>query len=59
MSKIYKHAILTVVMAQKMVQIPREEYERLKKLEELDYELIKQFSDSLDDLKKGKFKRLA
>ena len=41
------------------VTIPRIEYERLKKLEELDFELIRQFANSLEDLKKGKFKRLA
>ena len=37
----------------------RSEYERLKKIETLDFELIGQFASSLDDLKKGRFKRLA
>lgn len=41
------------------ITIPREEYVRLKKLEELDYDLIRQFSSSLDDLRQGRFKRLA
>jgi hypothetical protein len=41
------------------VTIPRAEYERLKKLEELDFDLIRQFSSSLEDLKHGRFKRLA
>jgi hypothetical protein len=41
------------------VTIPKEEYERLKKLEELDFDLISQFANSLDDLKQGRFKRLA
>jgi len=41
------------------VTIPKEEYERLKKLEQLDYDLIKQFASSLEDLKQGRFKRLA
>jgi len=43
----------------KTVKIPRKEYERLKKLEKLDIDLIKQFASSLEDLKKGRFKRLA
>ena len=43
----------------KAVTIPKKEYERLKKLEELDFDLIKQFASSLEDLKKGRFKRLA
>ena len=41
------------------VTIPREEYLKLKKLEQLDFNLIKQFSDSLDDLKQGRFKKLS
>lgn len=41
------------------VTIPKEEYERLKKLEQLDFDLIRQFASSLEDLKQGRFKRLA
>jgi len=41
------------------VTIPKQEYEHLKKLEELDFDLIRQFTQSLEDLKKGRFKRLA
>ena len=41
------------------VTIPREEYEHLKKLEELDFDLIRQFASSLEDLKQGNFKRIA
>lgn len=41
------------------VTIAKEEYQHLKKLEELDFELMRQFSQSLEDLKKGRFKRLA
>lgn len=41
------------------VTIPRSEYEHLKRLEELDFELITQFVGSLEDLKKGRFKKLA
>lgn len=41
------------------VTIPKKEYKRLKKLEELDFDLIRQFTSSLEDLRKGHFKRLA
>ena len=41
------------------VTITKTEYSRLKKLEELDFDLIRQFASSLEDLKKGRFKRLA
>ena len=43
----------------KTITIPEEEYERLKKLEEIDLDLIRQFASSLQDLKKGRFKKLA
>ena len=46
-------------MKQKTVIISKEEYERLKKLEKLDFDLIRQFVASLQDLKKGRFKILA
>ncbi len=41
------------------VTISRTEYERLKKLEEIDFDLIRQFASSLEDLKQGHFKKLA
>ncbi|HLD04441.1 MAG TPA: hypothetical protein VJG90_01865 [Candidatus Nanoarchaeia archaeon] len=41
------------------VTIAKSEYTRLKKLEQLDFDLIQQFARSLDDLKKGRFKALA
>lgn len=41
------------------ITIPKQEYEHLKKLEELDFDLIRQFTQSLEDLKKGRFKKLA
>jgi ABC-type dipeptide/oligopeptide/nickel transport system permease component len=41
------------------VTIPKEEYEELKKLKELDFDLIRQFASSLEDLKQGRFKKLA
>lgn len=46
-------------MATETITIPREEYEHLKTLEELDFNLIRQFTSSLHDLKQGRFKRLA
>ena len=46
-------------MAADNITIPRSEYERLKKLEKLDYDLIRQFATSLEDLKQGRFKRVA
>jgi len=42
-----------------LITIPKHEYQRLKKLEELDFDLIRQFANSLEDLRKGRFKRLA
>jgi hypothetical protein len=41
------------------ITIPKAEYERLKKLEQLDLDLIRQFASSLEDLRHGRFKRLA
>ena len=41
------------------ITIPRIEYERLKKLEAVDFDLVRQFASSLDDLKHGRFKKLA
>ena len=42
-----------------MITVPKLEYEKLKKLEQLDFDLIRQFASSLADLKAGRFKRLA
>ena len=41
------------------VTIPREEYERLKKLEKVDHELISQLVESLEDAKRGRIRRVA
>lgn len=46
-------------METETITIPVGEYQKLKKLEELDFDLIKQFANSLEDLKKGRFKKLA
>ena len=48
-----------ILIEMETVTIPKEEYERLKKLEQLDFDLIRQFASSLEDLKQGRFKRLA
>lgn len=40
------------------VTISKEEYERLKKLEKVDWELVESFKRSLEDLKQGKIKRV-
>jgi|TARA_Y100000310_G_C20192682_1_gene583207 hypothetical protein len=42
-----------------MITIPKLEYNKLKKLEQLDFDLIRQFASSLTDLKSGRFKILA
>jgi hypothetical protein len=40
------------------VTIPKEEYLRLKKLEQVDWELVSQFKKSLDDVKLGRIKKV-
>ncbi len=49
-----------------MVKIPREEYEKiltelksLRELKEVDWDLVRQFRDSLEDVKAGRIKRVA
>ena len=41
-----------------MITVPKLEYEKLKGLEQLDFDLIRQFASNLSDLKAGRFKRL-
>ncbi len=41
------------------ITIPKEEYERLKKLEKVDHELISQLVESLEDAKQGRIRRIA
>lgn len=41
------------------ITIPKKEYERLKALEKLDFDLIRQFEESLEDLKAGRFEQVA
>ena len=45
-------------MASSTVTISREEYERLKKFEEVDNELLNQLVSSLEDIKSGRIKRV-
>lgn len=40
------------------VSIPKEEYIRLKKCEEIDQELLNQLVSSLEDIKAGRIKRI-
>ena len=40
------------------VTIPKKEYERLKKLEEVDWELVESFKRSLEDVKSGRVRRV-
>ena len=42
-----------------MITIPKNEYERLKRLERIDFELVGQFKESLEDLKAKRVKRVA
>ncbi len=46
-------------MATETVTITREEYERLKKLESVDHNLISQLVESLEDAKAGRIRRVA
>jgi len=41
------------------VTIAKDEYERLKELEQIDFDLVRQFVSSKEDLKQGRFKNLA
>ena len=40
------------------VTIPKAEYERLKKLEKVDWELVESFKRSLEDVKEGRIRRV-
>ena len=41
------------------VTISRDEYEKLKKLEKVDHDLISQLIESLEDAKQGRIRRVA
>ena len=49
-----------------MISIPKIEYEKmknqitkLKELEKIDFDLVRQFKESLEDVKAGRIKRVA
>ena len=49
-----------------MISIPRTEYEkmkhqiaRLRELEKIDFDLVRQFKDNLEDVKAGRIRRVA
>ncbi len=49
-----------------MINIPKTEYERmrqqiarLRELEKIDFDLIRQFKESLEDVKAGRIRRVA
>lgn len=41
------------------ITITREEYDRLKKIEKVDHDLIQQLAESLEDAKCGRIRRVA
>lgn len=43
---------------EEMVTIPKKEYERLKRLEQVDHDLLNQFKSSLEDVKAGRIRRV-
>ncbi len=48
-----------VIVEMETVTIPKKEYERLKKLDIIDHELIRQLVNSFEDIKAGRIKRVA
>ncbi len=42
----------------RMIKIPIREYKRLKMLEKMDFDLIRSFERSLEDLRLGRVKRV-
>jgi len=40
------------------VTIPKKEYTKLKKLEQVDWELVESFRRGLEDIKHGRIKRV-
>jgi len=46
-------------MTTEMVTISKEEYERLKRLEKVDHDLISQLAESLENAKTGRIRRVA
>ncbi len=46
-------------MKAETVTISRKEYDRLKRLEKIDFELLRQFRQSLENVKLGRIRRVA
>ncbi len=51
---------------EEMIKIPKDEYERMKaqlamlrELEKIDFDLLRQFKNSLEDIKAGRVRRVA
>ena len=49
-----------------MIKVPKAEYEKMKnelkklrEIEKIDWDLVKQFKESLEDIKAGKIRRVA
>jgi hypothetical protein len=42
-------------MTSDIVKIPKDEYERLKSLEKVEWEVLKEFKESLEELKEDKY----
>jgi hypothetical protein len=42
-------------MASETITIPKEEYQRLKALEKVEWEVVGEFKEALNDLENGKF----
>ena len=45
-------------MKREIINISKEEYKRLKKLEKIDWDLVQSFKNSLEDLKEGRIRRV-
>ena len=56
--KFIKKKSFISLMSTETVEIPKDEYLRLKKLEEVDQDLLNQLASSLEDVKAGRIKRV-
>jgi len=52
--KIFKDDYYLLIMATEMVQVPKEEYDRLKEMSQIDWELVEKIKNSLEDVKHGR-----
>jgi len=49
----------TVTISKEEYQRMKVEIERLRKLEKIDFDLLRQFKESLEDVKAGRIRRVA